>query len=823
MARKKKSKTPTDDPLPIPETVAESPAIPAVAASRLPAVRRFSLAALAVLGVAVAGIAASAIYYFDGMGLRSRVAADASPGAAAVHVGGKVCAECHASQQAAWHGSDHDLAMQVADEKSVLGNFANAKFRYAGTTSTFTRRDGKYFANTDGPDGKLHDYEIKYTFGVHPLQQYLIEMPGGRKQALSIAWDSRAKEKGGQRWFHLYPGQNIKAGDWLHWTSGGQNWNFTCAECHSTNLRKNFDAKAGTYDTTWSELNVSCEACHGPGSNHVNWARKGPDWRAFDVNKGLALVLDERRGVTWTPMTGTGNSVGNSVRSVPRQTSREIDMCARCHARAGRLSDDYVHGKPPLDTHRLALLDDHLYWNDGQMRDEVYNWGSFVQSKMHAKGVTCSDCHEPHSLKLRAPGNAVCAQCHQPIEFDTVTHTHHVAGTPGAACAACHMPTTTYMVVDPRHDHSLRIPRPDLSAKLGMPNACNNCHDKQSPLWAASAIEKWTGKAPGGYQQFADALHAGSTGGPGARGSLLTVIDDKAQPAIARASAINRLSHFLTPGTIDAVTRALNDTDAVVRLAAVEALAGAEAATRQRYLGRMLDDPVRAVRIEAARALAGAPEQGIAASQRPAFDKAIAEYIAAQTYNADRPEGRLNLGNLYVQRRDVGAAIAEFRKAIEIDPTFVAAYVNLADLYRAGSADGDAEKTLRAGIAHNPRDATLHHTLGLVLTRQKRSADALQEFRTASSLAPASGRFAYVYGVALNSGGKSAEAIKVLQASLIRQPYDRDLLTGLAYFNAQAGKREVAMRYVKQLRELDPDNAEYAQLAKQIEGAPVRR
>jgi len=799
------------DPVPAPAAPAPEVPVPGISVA-VPSKRWHALAtALALVSVVVAVAISVAVY-------QSRPLPAGPATVAAAHVGGKVCAECHAAAEAAWRGSDHDLAMQVADQKSVLGDFANAKFKYAGTTSTFSRRDGKFFVNTDGPDGKLHDYEINYTFGVHPLQQYLIAFPGGRLQALSIAWDSRPKAQGGQRWFHLYPVQNIRAGDWLHWTAGGQNWNFTCAECHSTNLRKNFDAAAGIYKTTWSEINVSCEACHGPGSNHVAWARKQGGWQSHAVDKGLALALDERRGVVWTPVVETGNA----KRSVPRQGAREIEMCARCHARASRLSDDYVHGKPPLDTHRLALLDDNLFWNDGQMRAEVYNWGPFVQSRMHANGVTCSDCHEPHSLKLRASGNAVCAQCHQPARFDNDKHTHHAAGTPGAACAACHMPTTTYMIVDPRHDHSLRIPRPDISAKLGVPNACNNCHTKQDARWAAAAIAKWTGKPPSSYQNFADALHAGSTGETGARGALLTVIDDKAEPAIARASAIDRLGRFLTPVTTDAVARSLNDSDATVRLAAVEALGGAEAATRQRYLPRMLVDPVRAVRIEAARALAGAPEQGLSVSQRDSFDKALAEYVAVQFYNADRPEGRMNLGNLYVQRHDVGAAIAEYRKAMEIDPTFAAAYVNLADLYRAGNADAEAEKTLRQGIARNPREATLHHTLGLTLTRQKRAADALREFRVATTLAPESARYAYVYAVALNSGGRPAEAIKVLDAARARNAYDRDVLSGLAYFNAQAGRREVAMGYVKQLRELDPDSAEYAQMAKQIEGAPKR-
>ena len=735
------------------------------------------------------------------------------------YVGRAACAECHAREVEAWRGSDHDLAMQVADETTVLGNFADAKFEYAGTTTTFSRRDGKFVVNTDGADGKLADFDVKYTFGVRPLQQYLVEFPGGRLQALSIAWDSRPKAQGGQRWFHLYPGQHIKAGDWLHWTAGGQNWNFTCAECHSTNLRKQFDEATGTFNTTWSELNVSCEACHGPGANHLAWARRQGDWKAHADTKGLAIALDERHGVRWTPVTETGNA----RRSVPRTSTREVDTCARCHGRAARLSDDFVHGKSPLDTHRLARLDEGLYWPDGQMRDEVYNWGSFVQSRMYAQGVTCSDCHDPHSLKLRISGNGVCAQCHQAEKFDTPKHTHHAAGTPGAACASCHMPTTTYMVVDPRHDHSLRIPRPDLSVTLGTPNACNNCHTKQTPQWAADAIRGWNGgRTPEGFQRFGTALHAGIAGGPGTRGALLTLIDDPAQPALVRASAIDRLRPWMTPGMLPAVSRALNDPDPSVRLAAVENIAAADPPTRARYLPRMLSDPVRAVRIEAARALAGAPERGLTPDDRTRFDAALAQYVAAQRYNADRPEAHANLGLLYLARGDDAAAIAELRTALVIDPAFVPAYVNLADLYRARGVDGEAEAALRAGIARVPDAAALHHALGLVLIRQKRVPDALKELTEASRLAPDDARFAYVRAVALNDAGQPREAMAVLESALKQHPFDRDVLSGLAYYSSQAGALDAARAYARSLVELDPENPEYGQLAARLEGRQGR-
>ena len=270
---RKKPRGPAADSAPIASPAAPTAEVALTHEFRSRRLRWYLLAA----GTALVIVAA---VYFQADGLRSRFVATGSTATAppvpqAQYLGNAACGECHAKEHAAWRGSDHDLAMQVANDKSVLGDFANGRYKYAGTTSTFSRRDGRFFVNTDGPDGKLHDYEIKYTFGVHPLQQYLVELPGGRMQALSVAWDSRPKTKGGQRWFHLYPGQNIKAGDWLHWTSAGQNWNFTCAECHSTNLRKNFDAASQTYKTTWSERNVSCEACHGPGSNHVIWAKRG--------------------------------------------------------------------------------------------------------------------------------------------------------------------------------------------------------------------------------------------------------------------------------------------------------------------------------------------------------------------------------------------------------------------------------------------------------------------------------------------------------------------------------------------------------------------
>jgi predicted CXXCH cytochrome family protein len=724
-------------------------------------------------------------------------------------VGGEACASCHAKEHAAWQGSHHDLAMQVADEQSVLGNFANARFSHAGITSTFFRRDGKHFVNTDGPDGKLADFEIKYTFGVTPLQQYLIELPGGRLQALGIAWDSRPKSQGGQRWFHLYPTRKLKAGDPQHWTGIDQNWNYQCAECHSTNLRKNYDAGKRAFDTKWSEINVSCEACHGPGSNHLAWAKKEGDWRRFGgPGKGLPEVLDERRGVTWAIDAQTGNP----QRSVARAGVREIETCARCHSRRGQFSDDFVHGRPFADTHRVALLDEGLYWRDGQQRDEVYNHGSFLQSRMFAKGVTCSDCHEPHSLKLRAPGNAVCAQCHTGAKYDGPQHTFHPTASTGAQCVSCHMPTTTYMLIDPRHDHSLRIPRPDLSVKLDVPNACNQCHADKPPAWAVAQVEKWYGRTSGGHQRYADAFAASASGAAGADQRLREAARDTDQPAIARATAIARLGAYRDPSTVDVPRQALNDPDATIRLAAVGALAQADPAPRAQILARMLADPVRSVRMEAARVLAGPPEQRLQGADRNAFEKALAEYVAAQRFNADRPESRSNLGMLLAERGDTAGAEAELQAALALDPTFAPAAANLADLYRGLAREADAEKVLREALARAPREAALHHSLGLALARQKRTSEATVELAKAAQLAPDSARYAYVYAVALHSAGKVPQAIAVLEQANKRFSADQEVVLALVAFERDRGNRVAALKWAEELVALAPGDAQARKL-----------
>jgi predicted CXXCH cytochrome family protein len=741
--------------------------------------------------IAAAGVAAAVMSWHPW----DRAVAPATTEQEPAFVGSEACAACHAQETESWRASQHAQAMQAASERTVLGEFDGRAFTHGAATTTFYRRDDRFYVRTDGPAGKLADYEVKYTFGVAPLQQYLVELPGGRLQALTSAWDTREK-----RWFPLYPDEKLAAGDELHWTGRQHNWNFMCADCHSTEVRKAYDAGADTFATKWAEINVGCEACHGPGSNHLAWvARKDADPR-----KGLTVALDERRGLRWTIDPKTGNA----ERSRPRDSDREIEVCAQCHARRAQIAEGYHAGKPFLDHYRPAFITPPLYYADGQQRDEVYTWGSFLQSRMHRQGVTCSDCHDPHTQQLRAPGNAVCAQCHAPAKYDAATHHFHRPGTQAGECASCHMPTTTYMVVDARHDHSLRVPRPDQTVALGVPNACNTCHREADAKWAADAVRKWYGRDPVGFQAFAQTFRGAELGKPRAGAALAALAVDTSQPAIARASALARLAARPEPTAAQAALAGARDADPLVRLAAAELAGALPPGERVAAVAPLLTDRLRAVRVEAARALAGVPESQLTAERRAAWARAADEYVTVQRYNADRPEARTNLGTFQARRTRFDEAQAEFRAAIALDRRFVPAYVNAADAYREQGREDDAVRMLREGLAVAPESATLHHALGLAHARLKQSGPALQELGRATELEPDNARYAYVHAVALNSFGRAPEAIRTLERAVARWPTDRDVLYALATMQRDAGRRDAARKAAEALVAAHPDDRE---------------
>ncbi|HEY4953806.1 MAG TPA: cytochrome c3 family protein [Gemmatimonadaceae bacterium] len=672
----------------------------------LPKLRFWRQAAVVVALAAIALL----IYAVSRRVGATREPADSAP---AKFVGAARCATCHASEYADWKTSQHSIAMQYARPTTVLGRFDSTKFTQPGVTSTFFRRGDRYFVNTEGADGRLRDFEISYTFGVWPLQQYLVEMGGGRVQSLALAWDARPTTLGGQRWFSLDTVARVKPADELHWTGRALNWNHMCADCHSTGVRKGYDAATDEFHTTRSEINVACEACHGPGSRHSmrmaypRWVRR----IAWRDDGSLPARLTERRDVRWS----RDSAATTAYRSTPRITDHEIEVCAQCHSRRLHVADGYTAGAPLMDFYDPERLVAGFYYPDGQQRAEVFTYGSFLQSRMYAFGVTCADCHDPHTQRLRRPGNAVCTQCHRAATYDTTAHHFHASGTAGAQCVSCHMPATTYMKIDPRHDHSMRVPRPDLSVSVGVPNACNRCHADRDPAWAATRIHAWRGRMPAGFQRFAGAFASDDRGLAGATDSLLSVANDPSEPAIVRASALARLGSHPGQPALQAARRWSLDRNPLVRRAALEILERFPPADRVAVALPLLGDSMRAVRLEAAWLVAPMADSLRTPADRLAFANAATEFVASARYNADRTLSRLTLGSFYALRGKLDSASAEYHAALRLDPRSVKAYVYLAEVLRVQGRLRDAEQIIRDGLKNVPGDQDLLQALATLM------------------------------------------------------------------------------------------------------------
>jgi len=705
------------------------------------------------------------------------------------YVDNALCLGCHQAAGQAWAPSHHAKAMAAPTAQTVRGNFDDTQFRHQGVTTRFFRRGDKYMVHTEGPDGRMADFEVAYTFGHEPLQQYLIATGQGRLQPLQVAWNTREG-----KWFHLLAHEKTPPGDVLHWTGRYQTANTMCIACHTTGFEKRYDARADAFDSRWTEVNVSCQSCHGPGSTHVAWA---------DANPGAARAPAGQLADLKTPRA-------------------QVEVCAACHSRRGELTALPVPGRPHLDHYLPSLLREGLYHADGQQLDEVFVVGSFRQSKMYRMGVSCTDCHDPHRAKPRLSGNALCLQCHDTQahaafpsaagSYDTPQHHHHASGSAGAQCTACHMPAKNYMVVQPRMDHSMRIPRPDLSVTLGTPNACNQCHADKSAQWAADAVTAWYGtpKRPAHYGEAFAAARRGQHVAP----QLSALAADAAQPPIVRATALELLAG--QAAGIDERIAAARDADAEVRAAAAASLDSVAASLRVPALTPLLRDPVRAVRIAAARSLASLPADQFDPPTRAAFDAALAEYVTAQTLGLDMPGPNLNLGVLYARTGRDAESEAAYRAALKIDPDFTPARANLAQFFAERGKLPQAEQVLREGLQRQPGIGELQYSLGLLLAEAQRLPEAADALDKAAKLLPQRARVHYNLGLARQQLGQPKPAEAALRQARALDPADPAVAYALAVLYAQQGRRQEALREAEALQQLQPGDPQAGQLLQRL-------
>jgi predicted CXXCH cytochrome family protein len=593
----------------------------------------------------------------------------------------------------AWEGSHHAKAWTETTPDNVLGDFDDVYFTQNGITSRFYRDGETYMIEADGPTGRIQSYPVHSVVGIEPLQQYLLETEKGRLQSFDVVWDTEQ-----ERWYHLYPDQELFAGDGLHWTGTYKNWNARCAECHATDFNKNYSPINRTYASTQQEIGVGCEACHGPGEAHLEWAEKL-----------------ETTQIPWEGLTETGLTIDMRAGG-----ETYIQQCASCHARREPFEDgNPMPGTEFHDAYRLSTLREGAYYADGQILDEVYVYGAFLQSRMYAKGVTCNNCHEPHTAELRDTGNGLCTQCHSGAgnpdfptlslkSYDDPSHHFHEAGSEGAQCKSCHMIERDYMVVDGRRDHSFRIPRPDLSLETRGPDACTDCHSDQTASWAATAIENWYPGSANRGPHYGQTLAAGRRDVSGSTDELATLAEYEALPGIARATALEMLTRAATPDLATRLAPLLEDSDPLVRAAAVGLQRGAPETERPARLAALLGDPVKTVRIAAAREFLSLRIARMPDRITRDLNGAMRDWQGSLLAKADFPETQVVLAGIGLTTRRMEAALQAFGEAVTLDPQLEQAWIMMIRIHDAMGNRDAALATADRAIEINPDSVELY-------------------------------------------------------------------------------------------------------------------
>lgn len=693
------------------------------------------------------------------------------------YVGSESCKTCHAQAYDGWSDSHHALAMLHASDSSVKGDF-NTEFKSKGVTTRFFRKDNEFWVSSSDVD-TTKTYQVLFTFGWTPLQQYLVTFPDGKLQVLNIAWDDQQ-----ETWFDLNPDAQYNYSDWMHWTRGSMTWNKMCADCHSTNLQKNYDPSTESYATSYEEVSVGCESCHGAGQAHIASMENG--YQSGDP--------------TYLVQTSDATSV------------HQVENCAPCHARRTMLLEDTV-GQRLMDQFIPEILRPGLYHADGQIEEEVYVYGSFTQSKMYQNGVKCTDCHDVHTYELKREGNALCTSCHT-TAYDRPSHTFHTDAEV-TKCITCHMPGKYYMVNDFRRDHSFRVPRPDQSVIANTPNACTTCHTDQTNSWAAEAITRWYG--PQRNWHYSDVLIFGAS--PENEPDLIKLVRNESEPGIVRATAVSFLASIPSEEAYQTLLLALQDREPLVRQTALRELLPFPAENRIAFAPPLLNDPVRAVRVTAAEILADIPKSQLPELYHDSYDVAMHEFLERLNFNQDFSTGQLHLAQTFDRQGKRKEAIEAYIKTLEIDHLMPSVRTNLARLYSQQQNNQAAIQVLEDALQLDKNNNAAAYALALVYAEQQENQKAISLFEQVIASNPDDLRAYYNLGLLHNQLGNPGEAITIFKSALARTAEADDIRYALVTIYMGLGQNERALNEARVLSSRYPNNRDIQSLVQQLQSA----
>lgn len=700
----------------------------------------------------------------------------------ATYVGPQTCASCHASEFQSWKTSHHYHAMEIASDSTVLANFNNTEFIADGCDYKFFRKKNDFYVKTIGADNKTHNFKIAYTFGFHPLQQYLIELPGGKIQVLRASWNVDEK-----KWFHQYSGNTISNNDWLHWTGGGQRWNTMCSDCHSTGVEKNYNATADTFNTTWQVLNVSCESCHGPASKHIEFVNSIDYKNNPQHGNSFILALHDS------------------------STGEQINSCAPCHSRRMKMGEGFTTTENHLNFFIPQIPVAPDYQADGQIQEEDYEYTSFLQSKMYMAQVQCSNCHNPHSGEIKLIGNALCLQCHSK-NLDAPAHTHHNTTSNGAQCINCHMPTHTYMGIDARHDHSFKIPRPDLSLKFGVTNACNQCHADKDAAWANQYFSKWYDSIP--HNEFTQELIGASLFDTSSALHIKNILSNNMFPPAVKAAAIYYAGYISDPAVLQLMLQMLTDSSALIRYQILKSLTAYPSDAWMHAVTPLLSDKIKMVRLAAAELFTGATASVFENDDWENFISSKSEFENFLRYQFDFPSGHLMMGNYLMNENLIDSSRKEFLAALKMDSLLIPARIKLATSLSMLNKNDQALQQLKRVINIDSESTTGWYFLALLQNQLNDNNAALQSFQKAISLKPTDARVYYNFAIFCEQQQRMTDAETYYKKAVDMSPASEDYNYAIATFYFRQGNMALCNVYASVLVKLNPENKNYQQLYK---------
>ncbi len=632
----------------------------------------------------------------------------------------------------------------------------------------------RFVIRTLGDDGQYREYTAERVIGTDPLRQFLVRFARGRWQVTALAYDPNADE-----WFDVFGDEDRKPHEWGFWANRGMTWNTMCATCHVTDFVKRYDPQRDEYRSTWQELAVGCEACHGLAADHAEW--------------------QERYGPARDDPT------------LPRLSKKQwVDTCGACHARRSALVEPFRPGVPFLDQFLPVLPDlSETYYPDGQVREENYEYTSFLLSRMYHEGVYCMDCHDAHDGSLLREGNNLCLKCHAG-KIDPVQHSRHRLDGPGGRCVNCHMPITVYMQRDPRRDHGFTIPDPKLTIEYGIPNACNRCHEDKTPEWALEVVEQWYGERMDRItRRRAVAVARARRGELAVIPELLELLEEDPYPEWRAVFALCLRPWRTQPQVAAALLKAAQSEHPMLQWAAARALDPEREPPPD--LSVLLDHPRRAVRVQAAWAM-----RKVLKEDAPVM-RELRQFLELQL---DQPTGRMMQGIYAKDRGRLDEAERWFRKALALEPYSPVPWEAIAVMYSEAGNVERALEVLDEACEALPQQARLHYLRGLALAEAGRLPAATAALQEAVRLDAGLARAWYNLALARHRLGQQNLALRALRTALDLEPDNSDFAFALATIYRDIGRRDQAIRWARRTLTLNPLHRGAAALLEQLGQRP---